>query len=425
MQSPQDSEPANASLNAGGNHGAPTRIEGSLGVRCAALIRKMSEMREVSPTGKSQAQAENESLRLEKLQLQEQLEKRGREFALLTEKYRSMEAYLCEREQHYQQVLAEAEAVLTEQGAEIERLVAGCTESKVEQPELNVPPKPERMAERDEELRLLRAELAQKDQLIQEFQALEYAARLGLLTESVDLGEVDKLRSELARALEQLAATEGMLSTQRLAEDSRVTGEISSIQKEMTRLRVELADKEKTIQNSVPASKVEELIAELARARREVAELQPHDSSSNNSGELEQLKAEVMLLQEELREKDRQLKVKQAMAGSPDSAEDAQIAAQYEVEMVRYHRELEADRELLNGFVRDLRRRNAELAQAAERTQQELALERSQLLLLRDELRIDLAFEDLAFLARKHLAPLRKEAGLPGSNDADNYSKAP
>ena len=417
------------------------------------MTRKLAEMRELPPTGKSQAQFEIESLRQEKLQLQQQLEKRGQELAALTEKCRSTEAYLCEREQHYQHVLAEAEAVLTEQGAKIERLVAGLTESKIEHLELYVPPTPgqlvtaaltrqslhdlvnsthatqlseaevallppqtaqvlvelmERIAERDEELRLLRAELTQKDQLIQEFQALQYAARLGFPTESVDLGEVDKLRSELARALEQLQATEGSSSTQTLAEASTVTGEISSIQEEMTKLRAELADNEKIIRNSVPASKVEKLIAELDRARREVAKLQPQDPSSSNAGELEQLKAEVILLQEELREKDRKLKVTQAMAGSNNSAEDAQIAAQYEAEMVRYHRELEADRELLSGFIRDLRRRNAELAQAAERTQQELALERSQLILLRDELRIDLAFEDLAFLARKHLAPPRE-----------------
>jgi hypothetical protein len=281
----------------------------------------------------------------------------------------------------------------------------------------------ERIAERDEKLGLLRAELTQKDQLIQEFQALQYAASLGFSTESVDPGEVDKLRSELAHALEQLQTIEGTLSTLKLAEASTETEETSSIEEEMTRLRAELADKEQTIQNSVPASKVQELIAELDRARREVAKLQTQDPPSNQAGELEQLKAEVILLQEELREKDRKLKVKQAMAGSPDAAEDAQIAAQYELEMVRYHRELEADRELLNGFVRDLRRRNTELAQAAERTQQELALERSQLLMLRDELRIDLAFEDLAFLARKHLAPLRKEAELPTNHDADKYKE--
>jgi hypothetical protein len=466
MQLPQDSELANASLDPVGDRGDPPRSEGSLEVRCAALTRKISELRELPPAGKSQAQFEIESLRQDKLQLQQQLEEREREFAALTEEYRSTEANLCEREQHYQQVLAEAKAVLTELGAEIARLVAECRKAKVEHLELDVPPTPghlataaltrqswhdlvnstdaiqlseaevpllppaqvlveltERIAERDEKLGLLRAELTQKDQLIQEFQALQYAASLGFSTESVDPGEVDKLRSELARALKQLQTIEGTLSTLRLAEASTETEETSSIEEEMTRLRAELADKEKTIQNSVPASKVEELIAELDRARREVAKLQPQDPPSNQAGEVEQLKAEVILLQEELREKDRKLKVKQAMAGSPDAAEDAQIAAQYELEMVRYHRELEADRELLNGFVRDLRRRNTELAQAAERTQQELAQERSQLLMLRDELRIDLAFEDLAFLARKHLAPLRKEAELPTNHDADKYKE--
>jgi hypothetical protein len=118
------------------------------------------------------------------------------------------------------------------------------------------------------------------------------------------------------------------------------------------------------------------------------------------------LKAELIILQEEIHEKDRKLIEMQARGLNVAPTENAQVA-EYEAELIRYHRQLEADRASLSGSIQELEQRNAELSEAAQRAQQDLAHERAQLHQLRDELHIDLAFEDLAFLARKHLAPIQ------------------
>ena len=178
------------------------------------------------------------------------------------------------------------------------------------------------------------------------------------------------------------------------------------LQKELGTLKTELAEKTKAMQSSVPAGDVEKLISELGKARSEVVRLQQGASTAASSGELDQLRAELTILQEEVREKDRKLQEVQAKVSAPHSADNAQVA-QYEAELIRYHRQLEADRTSLNDSIENLEKRNAELVQAAERAQQDLAHERAQLNQLRDELHIDLAFEDLAFLARKHLAPIQ------------------
>ena len=191
-----------------------------------------------------------------------------------------------------------------------------------------------------------------------------------------------------------------------MAVPSLAAGEVENLQKELAKLKLQLAEKEKALHSSVPAGDVEKLIAELGRARSEVAKLQENPLTAPNALELDQLRAELTILQEELHEKDRKLEELHAGGGGPVLTDNAKIA-QYEAELIRYHRQLESDRQTLNGSIEQLEKRNADLTQAAQKAQQDLAGERAQLNQLRDELHIDLAFEDLAFLARKHLAPIQ------------------
>jgi chromosome segregation ATPase len=418
------------------------------------------KMRELDQAGKSDAQSQIESLRRENLQFQQLLEKRGQELASLTAQFRSVESNHSERARHYQKVLAEAKAALTEQGAKIGRLVAELSASKVENQALHVPSPhgelgatpalqalhefvhsirgsslsqaelaappiqaareleelKQKIAEREEALRLLKGKLAEKEETIQnsipkhEVENLvveldRARGEVANLQQQVQLtnnsDEIEQLKAEVLRLQEELHEMDCKLKVQQALGRSFESDEDAQYEAEMVRYHRELEAERKQLNGFI--GDLRRRNAELAQAAEELQQVR----SSNNSDQIEQLKAEVVRLREELRDKDRKLKVKQTLAGAFDSAEDAQIAAQYEAEMVRYHRELEAEREQLNGFIGDLRRRNAELARTAEETRQELALDRSKLNSLRDELHVDLLFEDLAFLARKHLAPLR------------------
>ena len=633
MQSQHYSESGDSSSPAG-DRSAVERIESSLKDRRAEMTRMMAEMRDLYHSGRSQAQVEIEGLRNEKLQIQQHLEQRAQELAALAEKSRAAEAQAEEKEQHYRNVLAEAEAALADQGDEIARLVAEFKQAIMERPDTAVYPRsqadvttlsPQAMREivrsnqedvptltpqvtreliestkkinqLEEEVNALRAELGQRDQLIQEFHAQQYAARLTASTHPAEIehlrgeltrlqedhqaahkklatmapateleslrnelarsqeelseanrksttmatmvpaaeadklrgelvrareqvleanrkaalaqnaapsAEVDKLRTELTRVREELlqanrhAATpaaelekvrnELLRTREELAESNRkvaaaplmapageteklrsdlarmreqlqeanrkvaaaltmvpaaeaeklrselvrvreqfqeaknklaaapsaamaapalAAGEIENLQKEQAKLQLQLAEKEKALRNSVPTSDVEKLIAELGRARSEIAKLQENPLAAPNALELDQLRAELTILQEELHEKDRKLEELHASGGGPVLTDNAKIA-QYEAELIRYHRQLESDRQTLNASIEQLEKRNADLTQAAQKAQQDLAGERAQLNQLRDELHIDLAFEDLAFLARKHLAPIQ------------------
>ena len=631
MQPQQYPEPGDLSSPAG-DRSALARVESSLKDRRAEMTRMMAEMRDLYHSGRSQSQVEIEGLRNEKLQIQQLLDQRVQELAALVEHSHAAEARAKETEQHYHNVLAEAEAALADQGDEIARLVAEFKQAKIEHPDTAVYPLSQadvttlspqamreivrsnrddvptlspqvtrelfqatkRIAELEQEINVLRAELAQRDQLIQEFHAQQYAARLTASTHPAELeslrgelarlqeehqaahqklasmapatelemlrkelaqsrgelseanrkaaavatmvpaAEVEKLRAELVRAREQaleanrqaaLAATgapaaeveklrtdlararEELLQADRhvatptvelekvrnellrtreelaeahrkataappmaptgeaeklrsdlvrlreqlheanrkaaaaltmvpaaeaeklrnelvrvreqlqeaknksapaaaVAAPSHASGEVENLQKELAKLKLQLADKEKALHSSVPASDVEKLIAELGRARSEVAKLQENPLTAPNALELDQLRAELTILQEELHEKDRKLEELHAGGGGPVLTDNAKIA-QYEAELIRYHRQLESDRQTLNASIEQLEKRNAELTQAAQKAQHDLAGERAQLNQLRDELHIDLAFEDLAFLARKHLAPIQ------------------
>ncbi|HEV8062208.1 MAG TPA: hypothetical protein VGP68_20180 [Gemmataceae bacterium] len=485
QQNPDSSEQASRAI---GDRSALARVESSLKERRAELTRMMAEMRELYHSGKSQAQVEIESLRNQKLQLQQQLDQRAQELSAQVERSRAAEAHAKETEEHYHQVLAEAEAALADHGAEIGRLMAEFKQSTTGSPSYpaatlsqaegtTLPPQVARetvqsvrkIQERDEEIKLLRAELVERDQLIQEFHAQQYAARLTTATHPVEMeklrgqlaqvqdehkaaqeklasmapaGEVEKLKGELVRMREQLqeanrkvAATVTMVPaaeaeklrselvrTREQLQDAKnkvvsaptqfvptpaiAPAELDNLRKETNRLKIEIAEKEKALQHSVPASDVEKLIAELGRARGEVARLQQGSPAASNGSEIEQLRAELTILQEESREKDRKLEEVHAAVSEPHPTDDARVA-QYEAELIRYHRQLETDRQTLNQSIEELEKRNAELAQAAQKAQQDLSGERAQLNQLRDELHIDLAFEDLAFLARKHLAPIQ------------------
>ncbi len=384
--------------------------------------------------------------------------------------------------------MAEAEAALADHGTEIGRLMeefkqpTDCSSSSSAVPlsqsdVTTLPPQVARelvesmrkIEERDEEIKQLRAELGERDQLIQEFHAQQYAARLTTSTHPVEMeklrgqlaqvqdehkaaqeklssmapageveklkgelvqtreklqeanrkvaatvtmvpaAEAEKLRNELIRTREQLQETKNKVasaSTLMAPTPAIAPAELDNLQKELAGLKAEIAEKEKALQHSVPASEVEKLIAELGRARGELARLQQASPAACNGSEIEQLRAELTILQEESREKDRKLEEVHAAVNEPHPTDDPRIA-QYEAELIRYHRQLETDRQTLNQSIEELENHNAELALAAQEAQQDLAGERAQLNQLRDELHIDLAFEDLAFLARKHLAPIQ------------------
>jgi chromosome segregation ATPase len=226
----------------------------------------------------------------------------------------------------------------------------------------------------------------------------------------VSAAEAEKLRTELIRTREQLQAARASLTSASTlampAAPPAAPAELEKLQKELSRLKINLAEKEKALRSSVPASDVDKLISELSRTRSEVARLQQSNGNPINAAEIDQLRAELTILQEETREKDRKLQEMQASVSAPHTTNNGQVG-QYEAELIRYHRQLESERGGLNEAIENLEKRNAELVKAAERAQQDLAHERAQLNQLRDELHIDLAFEDLAFLARKHLAPIQ------------------
>jgi chromosome segregation ATPase len=238
----------------------------------------------------------------------------------------------------------------------------------------------------------------------------EATRKAAVAANMVSAAEADKLRTELIRTREQLQeARASLTSASTLAMPAASPGapaELENLQKELGRLKTDLAEKEKVLRSSVPAGDVEKLISELGRTRKEVARLQQGNGSSTNAAEIDQLRAELTILQEETLEKDRKLQEMQASASARHTTNHVQVA-QYEGELIRYHRQLESERGSLNEAIKNLEKRNADLSQAAQKAQQDLAHERVQLNQLRDELHIDLAFEDLAFLARKHLTPIQ------------------
>ncbi len=65
------------------------RVESSLKERRTELARMTAEMRDLYQSGKSQAQAEIEGLRNQKLQLQQQLDHRLQELSALSEHSRA------------------------------------------------------------------------------------------------------------------------------------------------------------------------------------------------------------------------------------------------------------------------------------------------------------------------------------------------
>ena len=404
-----------------GDRSALARIENSLKDRQAELTRMMAEMRELCHSGRSQAQVEIESLRQEKSQIQQLVDKHAKELADLAEHSRAAEVRAQEMEQHYQHVLAEAEAALADQGDELARLVTEFKQAKTEQPDASGCPQKRgelpRVQEEHQsaqlklasmaptgELEKLRGELARTREELAEANRKASAA-----ITMVPVAEAEKLRNELVRTREQLQEAKNKAAAApapAVPAPSIAAAELDNLQKELGRLKAELAQKAKALQASVPAGDVEKLIAELGRARGEVAKLQQNPPAAPNANEMDELRAELTILEEELHEKDRKLQELRDGVRAPQPKDHAEVA-EYEAELISYHRQLEADRQTLNDSIKELEQRNAELTKAALKAQQDLAGERAQLTQLRDELHIDLAFEDLAFLARKHLAPIQ------------------
>ena len=92
-------------------------------------------MRDIYDSGRNQAQVEIEGLRHEKQQIQQVLDQRVQELATLVEHSRAADARAKKTEQHYHNVLAEAEAALADQGDEIARLVAEFKQAKIGHPD--------------------------------------------------------------------------------------------------------------------------------------------------------------------------------------------------------------------------------------------------------------------------------------------------
>jgi chromosome segregation ATPase len=442
MQPPQRANANDTPGRDAGERPNLARLESSLKERRSELTRMMAEMRDLCQVGRNQALTELEELRHERLNLQEQLLERNQELAKLAEHARMVETRAKQTEEHYQRVLAEAEAAFADQGDEIGRLMAefkhwaqGGGTARGRSVALSAPSTrkvgadlapalaqaKELAAKQEQELERLRAELTERERVLRELQAQQYAARLA----TVNPAEIDKLRGELNRAQEELKTTRSQLAAapaelEKLrAELNRARAEIQQAGTqtvltvppvEVTKLRGEIEnlnklvkEKDQALAGAVPAQDVEKLISELGKAKTELAKAQ---NQPTGPADVEQIRAELTIVQEELREKERELVEAKAAISAPHSKDNPRIA-QYEAELIRYHRQLETDRQALNSSIEQLEKRNAELSESAKKSEQELSRERAQLSQLRDELHIDLAFEDLAFLARKHLAPIQ------------------
>lgn len=155
---------------------------------------------------------------------------------------------------------------------------------------------------------------------------------------------------------------------------------------------------------------------EEAHRQQSETRLQTAPPAAVQPKEMETLRQAVKQLQNDVEQRDRTIETlrEHIQSAAPADPDRARIA-EYERELIQYHQQLEADRTALNNAIQQLEANNAELAANAKKAEEELARERAQLNMLRDELHIDLAFEDLAFLARKHLAPVVKINKKPGT----------
>jgi chromosome segregation ATPase len=142
---------------------------------------------------------------------------------------------------------------------------------------------------------------------------------------------------------------------------------------------------------------------------------------------------EIESLQKQLRAKDALIEDLQAeMRNAPESELDAKSIAGYEAELNEFRRQLEADRQVLNTEIVQLRARNAELDEAVRETELELsreraqmARERTQLDRLREEIRRDWDRLQRDANLRDRLAPVDRLRESPAQEAANGAQSEP
>jgi chromosome segregation ATPase len=363
----------------------------------------MGELKGLYHSGRGTLQTEIETLRRdlealkqENTQLRETTVAQAKGLADVTDRLRQAEQRTGELQAANAKLSAEAEAVLAEHHAEFERLMAdlraGGGAAHLTQTEDLAQAQPrehELLAGLQSQVELLWQQLDEKSKQVEK----EHL-------------EVKHLESEIAELEQQLTEKERLFDEYKSSIQSQTSQDSREKNLKVSALEHQLAESPATS----PAAG-QEKPAELEMLRSENAllqqQLQAKAPAANHDGQIRELQSVIGELRKQLRERDRTLQEMslQGFAHCSLAADHPDLAA-YESELAEYHRQLEQDRKQLTDSIAELQARNQQLNETAQKAEEELAKERSKIEHLRDELHIDLAFEDLASLARKHLAPV-------------------
>jgi pSer/pThr/pTyr-binding forkhead associated (FHA) protein len=297
---------------------------------------------------------------------QELWHREQQEFSIMKEQWAKDQADLNVLQEQQRMTLAEKEAAVRTQKAELLRMMG---DIKKMQEDLRKQAKPDLRALQDEVERLTR----ENAELRQHAQPMDTVS-----------GEMKELGEEVAR----LSRENAELREQRPTVDQS-SAAVEQLHAEIALLRAELQSKDHLLRES-----------ELRTASTQ------NDASIN---ELEQLRAENDLLKQILEEK----ASSEALPARDDIGEND--LEQYESELNEYRRQLDSERTALNHELGTLRERNKELDEAIREMEMELSKERAELARerirlerIREEVKIDMERLQREVAVRDSMAPVQK-----------------